>query len=79
MQFLPTEICDQINQKNNLETYSNTGLKGCFLEVDLDYPDKMHDLLNANYPFTLKEFKKRQKMFSEYQLHIIEKNESFSW
>lgn len=48
MQFLPFEILDWVDQeKFNLDNYSDSHI-ACLLEIDLDYPDKLHDLLN-NY------------------------------
>ena len=46
---------------------------GCFLEVDLDYPDDLHDLHN-DYPSAGKKIKLTEEMLSEYQLQIIEDN-----
>ena len=47
MQFLPIEALDWFNPINfNLDNYCDNGSKGCFLEVDLDYPAEMHDLHN---------------------------------
>ena len=47
VQFLPTEILDWVNSKDfNLGNYSDNSPIGCFLEVDLDYHDKLHDLHN---------------------------------
>ena len=39
MELFPTEILD-------LENYSNNSPVGCFLEINLDYPDELHDLHN---------------------------------
>ena len=45
MQLLPTEISDWVNPKDfNLDNYSNNSPVGCFLEVDFNYPDELHDL-----------------------------------
>ena len=44
------------------------------MEVDLDYPDKLHDLQN-DCPLAHEKIKDTIEMFSEYQLQIIEKNE----
>ena len=50
MQLLPAEILDWVNTKEfNLDNYSNDSPVGCFLEVDLDYPDELHELHN-DYP-----------------------------
>ena len=42
MELFPTEILD-------LENYSNNSPVGCFLEINLDYPNELHDLHN-DYP-----------------------------
>lgn len=50
IQLLPTEILDRVNLKYfNLDNRFDDSPAGCFLEVDIDYPDKMHDL-HKNYP-----------------------------
>ena len=47
MQLLPTQILDWINPKDfNIDNYSNDSPVGCFLDVDLDYPDKFYDMHN---------------------------------
>ena len=37
--------------KNNLDNYCNAGPVFCFLEVDLDYLDELHDL--HDYPLAI--------------------------
>ena len=50
IQPLPTEIINWVSsEKLNLDNYSGDGAVDCFLEVDLDDPDKLHEL-NNNYP-----------------------------
>ena len=47
IQFLPTEILHWVNPKGfNLDNYSKNSPIGCFLDVDLDYPNELHDLHN---------------------------------
>ena len=49
IKLLQYEILDWISQlKKHLESYHDDGPTGCFLEVDLDYFDKLHGLHN-NY------------------------------
>ena len=49
IQLLPTETLDRVNLKYvNLDNRFDEIPVGCFLEVDIDYPDKMHDL-HKNY------------------------------
>ena len=57
MQLLSTEILDWVNPKDN---YSNDSPKSCFLLVDLDYPDELHDLHN-DYPLAGEKIKKQKK------------------
>ena len=39
-QVLQTETLDWVNPKDfNLDNYSNDSPRGCFLEVDIDYPE----------------------------------------
>ena len=74
MQLLPTEILDWVNPKDfNADTFINDIPVGCFLEVDVGYPDELHDLHN-DYPLVGKKAKVKEEMLSEYQLQIIENN-----
>ena len=61
--FLPSEIL-----KVNLDNYSDNGSVGCFLKVNVNYSDDLHDL-------HLKEIKVTKEMLPEYQLQITEDNE----
>ena len=61
MQLPPTEILDCVNPKDlNLDNYFNNNPIGCFLEVDLDYLDELHDWHNG-YPL----IKTTKNMLSE--------------
>ena len=72
MQHLAIEILDQVNPKNfSLHYYSNDNPIGCFLEVDLDYSDELHDLHNY-YPLAGEKIGVRKEMWSIYQLQIKE-------
>ena len=74
MQLLPTEIRDWVNQKDfSIDNYSNDSPIGCFLKVDLDYPDELHDLHNG-YPLAGETLKVAEEILSKYQLQIIEYN-----
>ena len=61
------------SKKIKLDNCCNDGPIGYFLEVDLDYPDKLHDLHNY-YTLTPDKIKVMKQMFSKYQLQIVEKN-----
>ena len=44
-QLLPTKLLKWINPKEfNIDNYFNGSPIGCFLEVDVDYPDELHEL-----------------------------------
>ena len=76
MQLLQTELFDQNYPKDfNLYNHSNDNPIDCFLEIDLDYPDELHDLRN-DYPLVGEKIKLTNEMLSEYQLQIIEDNSS---
>ena len=70
MQLLAIEILDQVNSKSfSLHYYSNDNPIGCFLEVDLDYSDELHDLHNY-YPLAGEKIGVRKEMWSIHQLQI---------
>ena len=61
MQRLPNEILDWVNpEKFILENYSDNVSIGCFLEVDIDYPDELHNFYN-DYPLVAKKIKVTKK------------------
>ena len=73
MQLLLVEVPDWVNTKDSkLENYSNNSSIGCFVEVNLDYSDELHDLCNDYYYLPDEKIKTPNKMLSEYQLQIIE-------
>ena len=81
MQLLPTEILDWVYPKDfNPGNYSNNSPVGCFLEVDLDYPDELHDLQFAicmicnAYPLAGETIEVTEKMLPHYQLKTVEDN-----
>ena len=74
IQLLPTEILDWVNPKEfNLDNYSNDSPIGCFLGVDLYYPDELHDLHN-DYPLAGEKIEVKKEIFSNYQIQITEHN-----
>lgn len=42
-------------------------MKGCILEVDLEYPKESHELHN-NYPLVTYKLKTKRKMLSDYNI-----------
>ena len=52
------QTLDWINSKNfNIENSSDDGSKRCFLEVDLDCPEELHDM-HSDYPLASRSKKK---------------------
>ena len=77
LQIRPTETLDWVNPKDfNLDNCSYRSIIGCFLEVDLGYPNKLYDLHN-DYPLVNEKVKGTEEMLSEYQSQITE-NDNFS-
>ena len=74
MHLLAIEILDWIEPTDfSPDNYSNNNPIECFSEVDLDYPDELHDLHN-DYPFAGENVEVRKEMLSYYQLQIIDDN-----
>ena len=75
-QYLPTGnfkwlTKEQIN-KTNLANYSEEHDEGLLLEVDLDYPQELHDLHN-DFPLAPEKLKVNKNMLSEYCQKIAKK------
>ena len=58
--------------KIDLGKYKTDGKKGLILEVDLEYPQELHDLHN-NYPVPPEKVKVSNNMLSGYCKKIVEK------
>ena len=54
-----------------LNDYSNDNSISCYLEVDLDFPDWLHDLHN-DCPLAGEKIEIKKEIMSNYQLQIIE-------
>ena len=74
MQLLPIEVPEWVNPKNfDLDNYSSNRQIVCQLEVDLDYPDKLHNFYD-DYHLAGEKIKVTEEMFSKFQLQIIKGN-----
>ena len=75
-QFLPTGNFKWLSQKQiektNLGKYTENSKKGLILEVDLEYPQELHDLHN-DYPLGPEKMKVAKDMLSDYCKKITDK------
>ena len=75
-QYLPTGnfkwLTKEQIKKTNLANYSEEHDEGLILEVDLDYPQELHDLHN-DYPLAPEKLKVNKNMLSDYCQKISEK------
>ena len=75
-QYLPTGGFRWMTQKQidkiDLVKYKEDSKKGLILEVDLDYPEDLHDLHN-DYPLAPEKIKVTEDMLSEYSKEIAKK------
>ena len=75
-QYLPTGGFRWMTQKQidktNLALYKEDSKKGLILEVDLEYPNELHDLHN-DYPLAPEKVKVTKNMLSDYCKRIADK------
>ena len=75
-QYLPTGNFKWLSQKKiektNLGEYTENSKKGLILEVDLEYPQELHDLHN-DYPLGPEKVKVAKDMLSDYCKKIADK------
>ena len=75
-QYLPTGgfrwMTEKQINKIDLAKYKEDSARGIILEVDLEYPEKLHDLHN-DYPLAAEKIKVTDKMLSKYCKNISDK------
>ena len=75
-QYLPTGGFKWLKQNKidnlDIKKYDKENKKGIILEVDLEYPEKLHDLHN-DYPLAAEKIKVEKSMLSNYCNKISEK------
>ena len=72
-QYLPTGGFKWLNEEFLLlDDYNETSNRGLILEVDLEYPNELHDLHN-DYPLAPEKVKVKRDMLSTYCKEIAEK------
>ena len=70
--FLPTSGFKWIDPKEyDLNRYTSKSWKGFVLEVDLEYPEELQELLK-DYPLVPDKIEIKRKMLSGYQLKIAD-------
>ncbi|KAK3103044.1 hypothetical protein FSP39_016008 [Pinctada imbricata] len=75
-QPLPTNDFDWLNKEDikafDVSSISSTGDIGYILEVDLEYPEHLHDHHN-DYPLAPESLEIKQEMLSAYQVKLLKK------
>ena len=72
-QYLPTGGFEWLTEEEvDLSKYNDESEKGLVLEVDLEYPEELHDLHN-DYPLAAEKIKVTEDMLSPYCREIAEK------
>ena len=72
-QYLPTGGFEWLTEEEvDLSKYNDESEKGLVLEVDLEYPEELHDLHN-DYPLAAEKIKVTEDMLSPYSREIAEK------
>ena len=73
IQYLPTGGFKWLTEEEvDLSKYNDESEKGLILEVDLEYPEELHDLHN-DYPLAAEKIKVTEDMLSPYCQKIAEK------
>ena len=73
IQYLPTGGFEWLTgEEVDLSKYNDESEKGLILEVDLEYPEELHDLHN-DYPLASEKIKVTEDMLSPYCREIAEK------
>ena len=81
-QYLPTGSFEWLSPKQiekiNLNKYTENSNKGMILEVDLEYPQELHDLHN-DYPLGPEKVKVTDEMLSNYCEKNPKKVQYINW
>ena len=73
IQYLPTDEFEWLTEEEvDLSKYNDDSEKGLILEVDLEYPEELHDLHN-DYPLAAEKINVTEDMLSPYCREIAEK------
>ena len=79
IQVLRTGIIDWANPKDfSLNNYSNDSSRDCFWEVNLDYPDELHDCHNA-YVLAVEKIKVRDRTVVRTSITNCRRWQLFTW
>ena len=71
-EFFPRSVFKQIDPiEFDLNKYTSNSLKGCILEVNLEYPKELHELHN-NYLLAPDKREIKREMLSDYQLKMAD-------
>ena len=58
-------------EKFNLDKYKDNSLRGCVLEVNLEYPKDLHEL-HSDHPLVPEKLEIKREMLSDHPLKIVD-------
>ena len=59
------------SEKFNLDKYKDASLRGCVLEVNLEYPKGLHEL-HSGHPLVPEKLEIKREMLSDHPLKIVD-------